>query len=44
VWHVDDNGVKEAATVLDNFFVHGMDPDGDEAQNVRYTILRNMYL
>lgn len=43
-WKVDANGVSEAATVFDNFFVHGMEPDGDEAQNVRYSILKNMYL
>lgn len=43
-WKVDANGVNEAATVFDNFFVHGMESDGDEAQNVRYSILKNMYL
>lgn len=43
-WNVDANGVSEAATVFDNFFVHGMEPDGDEAQNVRYLILKSMYL
>jgi hypothetical protein len=43
-WKVDANGVDETATAFDNFFVHGMEPDGDEAQNVRYTILKNMYL
>jgi hypothetical protein len=43
-WKVDANGVNEEPTVFDNFFVHGMEPDGDEAQNVRYTILKNMYL
>lgn len=43
-WNVGAKGVDEDAIVFDNFFVHGMDPDGDEAQNVRYTILKSMYL
>jgi len=43
-WDVDANGVNEEPTVFDDFFVHGMEPDGDEAQNVRYSILKNMYL
>jgi hypothetical protein len=43
-WKVDANGVSEEAAVFDNFFVHGMDPDSDEAQDVRYAILKNMYL
>jgi hypothetical protein len=46
-WKVDANGVNEcyeSASVFDNFVVHGMDPDGDEADDVRYGILKNMYL
>jgi hypothetical protein len=43
-WKVDATGVSEEPTVFDNFFVHGMEPDGDEAQNVRYSILKNMFL
>ena len=43
-WKVDANGVCEAATVFGNLFVYGMEPDGDEAQNVRYSILKDMYL
>jgi hypothetical protein len=43
-WAVDADGVGEPATVFDNFFVHGVEPDGDQAENVRYTILNNMYL
>lgn len=43
-WEVDEDGVSEPATVFDRFFVHGMEPDGDEAENVRYSVLKNMYL
>jgi hypothetical protein len=43
-WEVDADGVSEPATVFDNFFVHGMEPDGDEAEIVQYAILQNMYL
>jgi hypothetical protein len=43
-WKVDADGTCESATVFDNFFVHGMEPDGDEAEEVRYAILRKMYL
>lgn len=43
-WRVDANGVSEPATVFDNFFVHGTEPDSDEAANVRYAMLKNMYL
>jgi hypothetical protein len=43
-WKVDADGVCEPATVFDNFFVRGVEPDGDEAQGVRYSILDNMYL
>lgn len=43
-WTVDVDGVCEPATVFDNFFVHGMEPDGDEVEGVRYAILKNMYL
>jgi hypothetical protein len=31
-WNVGAKGVDEDALVFDNFFVHGMDPDVDEAQ------------
>jgi hypothetical protein len=43
-WRVDAGGVCELATVFDNFFVHGVEPDGDEARNLRYSILDNLYL
>jgi hypothetical protein len=43
-WRVDADGVCEPATVFDNFFVHGVEPDGDQAENVRWAILRNVYL
>jgi hypothetical protein len=43
-WKVDANGVNEEPTVFDYFFVQGMEPDSDEAQNVRYSILKSMYL
>jgi hypothetical protein len=43
-WKVDADGVSEPATVFDNFFVHGMEPDSDEAENVRCSILESMYI
>ena len=43
-WRVDAGGVGESVDVFDNFFVHGVEPDGDEAANVRYSILDNVYL
>ena len=43
-WTVDADGVSEPAAVFDNFFVHGMEPDGDEAENVRYSVLKSMHL
>lgn len=43
-WKVDVDGLSEPATVFDNFFVHGVEPDGDEADNSRYAVLKNMYL
>jgi hypothetical protein len=39
---VDVNEMNESATVFDGHFVHDMDPDGDEEQNVRYSILESM--
>ena len=41
---IDANGVNEPPTVPDDFFVHGMEPDSEEAENVRYSIPKNMYL
>ena len=43
-WRVDAGGVCESVDVFDNFFVHGVEPDGDEAENLRYSILDNVYL
>ena len=41
---VDADGVCEPVTVFDNYFMHGMEPDGDEAEEVRDAVLKRMYL
>lgn len=42
-WQIDENGVSEPVSVFEDVCVR-MDPDGQEAVNLRYEMVHRMYM
>lgn len=42
-WRIDENGVSEPASVFEDVLAQ-MDPDGEEAENMRFEMVYRVYM